>query len=112
MSTPSQVEAIFLAALEKKTHAERAGYLEHACANDYALRVRVERLLAAHSKAADFLARPAIERHGLELLDTAEATGEFAPPSGSQDHVETATGRLETLERLAAERIAHAAGDL
>ena len=65
MSTPSQVESIFFAALEKQTAKERAGYLDRACGDDAALRLRVERLLEAHPQAVDFLARPAVEHHGV-----------------------------------------------
>jgi serine/threonine protein kinase len=56
------VESIFAAALEKKTAAERADYLDQACGGDTALRLRVERLLDANSQADDFLARPAVDR--------------------------------------------------
>ena len=69
MSTPSEVESIFFAALSKKTTAERADYLDHACGSDDELRRRVERLLEAHPQAADFLARPAVERPGGDALD-------------------------------------------
>jgi eukaryotic-like serine/threonine-protein kinase len=69
MSSPSLVESIFFTALEKKTAAERADYLDLACGGDAALRLRVERLLEAHPQAADFLARPAVERPGGDALD-------------------------------------------
>ena len=69
MSTPSRVESLFFAALGKKTTAERADYLDHACGGDAELRHRVERLLEAHPQAADFLARPAVERPGGDTLD-------------------------------------------
>ena len=62
MSNSSQVESIFFAALEKKTAAERAAYLDEACGGDPALRLKVERLLDAHPEAKDFLAEPAVER--------------------------------------------------
>ena len=39
MSTPSQVEEIFFAALDKKTAAERADYLARACGDDADLRL-------------------------------------------------------------------------
>jgi eukaryotic-like serine/threonine-protein kinase len=52
MSAPSQVEAIFFAALDQKTAAERADYLARACGDESELRRRVERLLAAHPQAA------------------------------------------------------------
>ena len=69
MSTPSRVESIFFAALGKKAIAERAGYLDQACGGDTELRRRVERLLEAHPQAADFMARPAVERPGGDPLD-------------------------------------------
>jgi tetratricopeptide (TPR) repeat protein len=62
VSSPSQVESIFFAALGKKTAAERADYLNDACGGDAELRRRVERLLEAHPQAVDFMARPAVER--------------------------------------------------
>ncbi len=58
MSEPSPAEAIFLAALEKTTAAERAAFLDEACAGEKVLRRRVERLLAAHTQVGDFLERP------------------------------------------------------
>ena len=39
---------------------ERAEFLERACVHDPGLRVEVERLLAAHARAGDFIASPAI----------------------------------------------------
>jgi hypothetical protein len=48
MASSSQVETIFFAALEKKTAAERAAYLDEGCGGDAALRLRVEQLLEAH----------------------------------------------------------------
>ena len=62
MVSPSRVESIFFAALEKKMAAERADYLDEACGADAALRLRVERLLDAHPQAKDFLAEPAVDR--------------------------------------------------
>ena len=56
------IDSIFLAAAEKATAAERAAYLDVACASDPELRARVERLLAAQSKVSRFLeaAAPAL----------------------------------------------------
>ena len=51
---------IFNSALERTTAAERAAYLDGACAEDAALRARIESLLRAHEAAAGFL--PADER--------------------------------------------------
>jgi serine/threonine protein kinase len=71
MNTPSLVEDVFLAALEKATPAERAAYLDEACAGDPELRRRVERLLHAHPRAGEFLEKPAVE-----LAGTGSAQGE------------------------------------
>jgi Serine/threonine protein kinase len=46
---------IFLAALDYTSPAERAAYLDAACGSDFALRARVESLLAAHAAAGRFL---------------------------------------------------------
>src|SRR5262245_66427188 len=69
MGGPSQVETVFSAALERKTAEERIAYLDQACAGDAPLRRRVDRLLAAHPLAVDFLARPAVERALTEAFD-------------------------------------------
>ena len=100
MSTPSQLEAIFFAALDKKTAAERADYLAHACGDDAELSLRVKRLLKAHPQAADFLGRPAIERHRVDPNDTVENTVEFGPASVSPRDAGAAVGRPEAVETL------------
>ena len=56
-------ETIFLTALEKATPADRAAYLDAACAGDPALRQRVEALLQSHTDPDSFLDQPAIARH-------------------------------------------------
>ena len=53
-------ETLFAAALEKHSPAERSAFLDEACADDPAMRQRVEALLHAHDKAGDFLERPAV----------------------------------------------------
>jgi WD40 repeat protein/serine/threonine protein kinase/tetratricopeptide (TPR) repeat protein len=53
-----KAEAIFLAALEKSSTAERAAYLDQACAGDPGLRVQVEGLLGSHEQAGSFLEGP------------------------------------------------------
>ncbi|MCP4251526.1 MAG: protein kinase [bacterium] len=55
------VEAIFHAALEKGTAAERAAYLDGACGADPTLRDRVDALLAAHDRDHGFLEHPTAE---------------------------------------------------
>jgi serine/threonine protein kinase/tetratricopeptide (TPR) repeat protein len=49
------IEAIFFAALEKPSAAERAAYLRDACGDDAELRARIERMLAAQPQAVQFL---------------------------------------------------------
>src|SRR5205814_1400172 len=49
-------ELIFARALEKNSLAERMAYLEQTCAGDAELHKRIERLLRAHERAAQFLA--------------------------------------------------------
>jgi serine/threonine protein kinase/WD40 repeat protein/tetratricopeptide (TPR) repeat protein len=51
-------ESIFVAALEKPTPAERAAYLQEACAGNDQLRRRVEALLSAHDQSGDLLDPP------------------------------------------------------
>jgi serine/threonine protein kinase len=47
--------ALFIAALEKDDPAERAAFLDQACAGDRPLRQRIERLLKAHEPGDSFL---------------------------------------------------------
>jgi serine/threonine protein kinase/tetratricopeptide (TPR) repeat protein len=55
----TKVESLFFAALEKSSAQERAAFLDEACGNDAELRQHVERMVAAHPKAAHFLDAPA-----------------------------------------------------
>jgi serine/threonine protein kinase len=55
----NKIKAIFLAALEKTTAAERAAYLDEACATDASLRGSVEAMLRAHDRTDRLLDRPA-----------------------------------------------------
>ena len=65
--------SIFIAALEKDDAAERAAYLDQACAGDAPLRERIERLLKAHEPADSFLERgPAV----LDATDNYEPIAE------------------------------------
>jgi eukaryotic-like serine/threonine-protein kinase len=56
-------ETLFAAALEKGMPAERATFLDEACAGDEALRRRVAALLESHDHAG-FLGTPAVRRAG------------------------------------------------
>src|SRR5262245_51413417 len=53
-------QTIFTLALEKQDPAQRAAFLDSACAGDSALRRRVERLLEQHQTAGSFLQTPAL----------------------------------------------------
>jgi len=53
-------KAIFLAALEHDTPADRAAYLTETCGGDDALRRRVEAMLRAHDRPDPLLDRPAV----------------------------------------------------
>ena len=65
--TPLPLEEIFHAALELKTPAERAAYLDRACADDAALRAKAEALIEAHSSTDEFLEQPIVRP--AEVLD-------------------------------------------
>ncbi len=88
MSNASAAEAVFFAALEKKTAAERAAYLDGACAGDADLRRQVEKLLTAHPKVGDFLQQPAANHMAAASDATQEldfsATPENDPPAAEQ----------------------------
>src|SRR5262249_26104175 len=53
--TAMSERSIFIAALEKDDPAERAAYLDQACADNWPLRQRIQRLLKAHEPADSFL---------------------------------------------------------
>ena len=60
MNDPSKVESILLAALEKATPEARSAYLDDVCRDNPGLREQVNRLLAAHPNAIEFLEIPAV----------------------------------------------------
>jgi len=55
-----QLDKLYHSALEREL-AERAAFLDAACAGDKSLREQVEALLAAHEEAGTFMERPAFE---------------------------------------------------
>src|SRR5262245_53930735 len=74
-------ETLFHLALEQAA-AERAGFLDGACAGDSALRRRVEVLLHAHENPAGFLQSPAISS-GATLEDSSAGRPAPARPPGT-----------------------------
>jgi len=83
---------IFFAALEKDAPADRAAYLDLACAGDAELRRRVEALLRAHDQADPLLDRPAVEHLSAGDLDSLD----FLEPSAKPGSL----GRLGPYEVL------------
>jgi WD40 repeat protein len=95
---------VFTAALHIQDPAERAAYLDRACAADPALRQRVGALLEAHGQAGDFLGRPAAEQLAggertqaeLEVQGEEEQSLDFLSPPRRPDSL----GRLGHYEVL------------
>jgi WD40 repeat protein/serine/threonine protein kinase len=97
MTERSPAEAIFYAALEKATAAERAAFLDEACAGDEFLRRRLERLLAAHAHAGGFLERPVEEVVGVAALGPLDRG---AAPAGEPLDFLASSQRPDSLGRL------------
>ncbi|MCK4294706.1 MAG: serine/threonine protein kinase, partial [Planctomycetes bacterium] len=88
VAEPNDIEAIYSAALEKGSQAERSAYLDAACGDDPVLRARVEALLKAHAEAGDFLEVPPLGRGA-----TLDQPGQIEGPG-------TMIGRYELLELI------------
>src|SRR5262245_23275937 len=100
MTSPSPLEAIFFAALERPTPADRAAYLDEACGSDAELRRQVERLLAAHPNVGSFLESPA---PGLpQTVDTGVAIAPVRPASEAEGGapLEAAGNRIGSYQLL------------
>jgi serine/threonine protein kinase/tetratricopeptide (TPR) repeat protein len=85
-----KIKAVFLAALDMATPAERAAFLDEACAADAGLRPRVEALLRAHDQRDDFLDRPPAQ---LSAAEWTAATAREPEQPGA-----TVAGRYRLLE--------------
>ena len=92
-------ETLFTAALEKHSPAERSAFLNEACADDPAMRQRVEALLHAQDKVGDFLERPAVAQmaggapsppDATMALDPAGRPEPASPPTEPGDEQEDA----------------------
>jgi serine/threonine protein kinase len=81
-------EEIFHKAIEISDQAERAEYLDNACAGDEKLRAEVEFLLKSHEQAGDFLESPVIDPD--VTLDESPLT----------EGPETVIGRYKLLEKI------------
>jgi hypothetical protein len=78
-------ESIFAAALEQSGAAQRAAYLDGACAGDAALRRRVEALLRAHEAAGTFLEEPAVGPRAEAGADSDHPGAADAPTLGADE---------------------------
>jgi serine/threonine protein kinase len=85
-------KSVFLAALEKATPADRAAYLDEACAGNDALRRKVEGLLRAHDQPDGLLDRAAADH----LAADGEVDLHFLGPTDRPDSL----GRLGHYEIL------------
>ncbi len=94
MSDTTRIEEIFTAALLRRSAAERAAFLDEACRDAPELRQAVERLLAAHLKAGDFLERPPSDLMPTDAM--------VAGPAGGNDIDLTGTtiGPYKLLEQI------------
>src|SRR5260370_1283491 len=93
MSTPPNREvALFSAALELPA-SERAAYVQEACADDPALRLRLESLLRVHEAAIPFLENPAPGAQGGPVsAEVQGACARLAGPSSTRSRRESSTG--------------------
>src|SRR6187200_3489055 len=72
-------ESIFIAALDKKSPAQRQAYLDEACQGQPALRAQVDELLRAQANAGSFMEHPPLGMDPTIVSD-----------SSSRDTVQTA----------------------
>jgi len=79
--------SIFLEAIERRSTAERAAYLEHACGGDPQLRAEVEALLEAHQQSGDLL----------DAADVGESATMTLPPL---EHPGTQIGPYKLLQQI------------
>src|SRR5205085_1658005 len=84
--TPVDESQIFADAL-KRAPAERAAYLDRACAGDPGLRAGVEALLRAHAADPAFLERPAGSLGGTAGLPPGPGSPAEPPPAGATERL-------------------------
>ena len=92
-------EETFCAALPMAPE-ERQAYLDQACADNPAIRARVERMLSKHSKADTFFQK---SQPGIDVVQLAEELGTetlSAALANSDDEVEKQIGPYKLIERL------------
>jgi serine/threonine protein kinase/tetratricopeptide (TPR) repeat protein len=87
--------SVFSVALERGSAGERQAYLDQACADDPALRARVEALLRAHDRAGGFLGRVP-DPAETAATEQSEGTGPTADLAANV----VIAGRYRMLERI------------
>src|SRR5688572_18870735 len=94
--------SIFMTALERETSAERSAYLDEACANDAALRQRMEALLKSHVEAGAFLGTPVAERLAEQMPAPLGRTQEHQPEGDDIQAIDflTPSDKPDSLGRL------------
>jgi serine/threonine protein kinase/tetratricopeptide (TPR) repeat protein len=94
MTSPAnRARDIFLEAVEIAAPAQRASYLEAACAGDPDLRRRVEALLAAHERPESLLDRAAVEARPTMVYPNGDAAPHAEGPG-------TVVGPYTLIERI------------
>jgi hypothetical protein len=94
-----EIEEIFNAARQVSDPGERAAYLDRACGSDAALRVRVEKLLAALEELGSFLdiKTPTSPQRSTDETTPPSATATSMPPS---ERPGTGIGRYKLLQLI------------
>src|SRR6185295_15877975 len=85
-----QIDDIFQAAIDRGA-ADRAAFLDHACASDPSLRSEVEALIDSHEKAGSFIEAPVFE-----------AAAELVEDSGTESLIGRAIGPYKISAKLGA----------
>ena len=92
---------LFIAALQKEDPAERAAFLDQACAGDAALRQRLDVLLQAHHLADHFLQKPSDDSHATGVYTPAPANESPADqPAPFTEAAGTRIGPYKLLQRI------------
>jgi WD40 repeat protein/serine/threonine protein kinase/tetratricopeptide (TPR) repeat protein len=98
MSQPQQSEkSIFLQAIEIQSAAERAAYLDQACAGNQQLRAEIDELLQADARSGDLLDAPSAVVPGNGASPAVAATIDM-PPAGEAPG--TVIGPYKLLEQI------------
>src|SRR2546428_244132 len=98
MSNPMDHEVAVFSAARRLPAAERAAYLDEACAGDGALRQRVEELLRASEEAGGFLQDPAPGAQ--RPTDTLVSPNPLADAAATGERIGDRIGRYKLIEQI------------